>query len=102
MFLTSFITVIVGLAGLDASINLPLVISILFAFYNSIPYYLVLHYAYIGRKTSLKVACLIAMILQWVVQVLAIILIWVLLPRAYDYTRVSWVKWWGDTSFCAP
>jgi hypothetical protein len=64
MFLTSLITVILGSVGLSADVNLPLVISLIFALYNCVPYYLVIHYAYFGRKSSLKIACMVGMLLQ--------------------------------------
>lgn len=85
LFLVTFITVILGLASLSTNRNLPLVLSILWTFYNMVPFYLILHYAYIGRNTSLKWACWVGMVLMMIAGILSIFLVWFLMPQSYDY-----------------
>ncbi len=62
-------------------------ISLCWCFYNMVPYYLVLHYTYIGRGKSLRGTCTALMYLQQIAGVVALILLWVYLPKEYNFKK---------------
>jgi endoglucanase len=91
---TSFISLFTALCfGLYKVFTGPTVvttlsISIIWIAYNAIPPYLLLHYNYIGKGTTLRAACSACYILTSLCSLVAIILIWLVYPAQYDYAKV--------------
>jgi hypothetical protein len=48
----------------------------LWAIFNAIPYYLAVHYAFVGRKVSLRIACAAAYLLQTAIIVYVMFIFW--------------------------
>jgi len=89
-FVSLFTALIFGLYKVftGPTVVTTLSISIIWIAYNAIPPYLLLHYNYIGRGTTLRAACSACYVLTSLCSLVAIILIWLVYPAQYDYAKV--------------
>lgn len=62
-----------------------LALSIVWIFYNFLPYYLVIHFTYFGSGTHLNVACLGTIVVQILSYIGVIAAVWVLLSIVFPY-----------------
>lgn len=66
----------------DGKIITTLSISLVWIFYSIIPPYLLLHYHFIGKGHTLRYASRIAYILSFFCVAAALVLLWLVYPRA--------------------
>ena len=69
--------------------SLPGIVTVLWALYNCIGPYLLLHYSCFGRGDSLRQASAAAMAATVVLAAAAVALVYAFAPAAYDYGLVS-------------
>ena len=69
--------------------GLPGMVTLLWALYNCIGPYLLLHYTYLGRQDSLRVASSIGMHLALGLAVLAVALLVMFSPTSHDLAQVG-------------
>ncbi|KAK9826822.1 hypothetical protein WJX81_004238 [Elliptochloris bilobata] len=63
-------------------------ISLVWLIYTAIPPYLLLHYHFVGRGQTLRWACRICFWISSLCGIAAIILLWLVYPKQYDYGQV--------------
>jgi cellulose synthase/poly-beta-1,6-N-acetylglucosamine synthase-like glycosyltransferase len=64
-----------------------LTLSLVWIVYSAIAPYLILHYTFIGRGTTLRLACNIGFYLSWLCGIAAIVLLWLVYPKPYSYNE---------------
>ena len=64
-------------------------ISTLWAIYNCIGPYLLLHYTWLGRGRSLRLACIAAWTISLLIMVGTSAAVWLLAPPNYNYGKVG-------------
>lgn len=69
--------------------GLPGMVTLLWALYNCIGPYLLLHYTYLGRQDSLRIAASVGMHAALALAVLAVALLVVFSPTSHDLAHVS-------------
>ena len=57
-----------------------------------IPPYLLIHYTWIGRGTTLQFMCRVAFVLSFVTSICAMLLLWAVYPRDYDFGSATKVR----------
>ena len=62
-----------------------LTISVVWIIYSMIPPYLLIHYTWIGRGTTLQFMCRVAFVLSFVTSICAMLLLWAVYPKDYDF-----------------
>lgn len=62
-----------------------LTISVVWIVYSMIPPYLLIHYTWIGRGTTLQFMCRVAFVLSFVTSICAMLLLWAVYPKDYDF-----------------
>ena len=62
-----------------------LTISVVWIVYSMIPPYLLIHYTWIGRGTTLQFMCRVAFVLSFVTSICAMLLLWLVYPKDYDF-----------------
>jgi len=62
-----------------------LLVSLLWMIFNMVPPFLLLWYWLIGKGTTLRIVCKIAFVLTTVCGIGALVLIWLLYPKPFDY-----------------
>ncbi|DBA65793.1 TPA: hypothetical protein ACH3X2_002830 [Trebouxia sp. C0005] len=70
-----------------AAVLSPLCISMLWAIYNAIPPYLILHFAIFGRGLPLQYMCKLCFVLGWFCGIAALVVMWIIKvynPREYN------------------
>ncbi|KAL3150937.1 hypothetical protein ABBQ32_000684 [Trebouxia sp. C0010 RCD-2024] len=65
-----------------------LTLSLVWIVYSIIPQYLLLHYTWVGRGTTLRYACQIGFWVSSLCALCAIILLWLVYPKTYDYSKM--------------
>ena len=73
----------------DGNIITTLSISLVWIFYSLIPPYLLLHYHFIGKGHTLRYASRIAYILSFFCVAAALVLLWLVYPRAVNPSAIS-------------
>ena len=68
-----------------ASVVTTLTISVVWIIYSMIPPYLLIHYTWIGRGTTLQFMCRVAFVLSFVTSICAMLLLWAVYPKDYDF-----------------
>lgn len=63
-------------------------ISIIWIMYNAIPPYLLLHYNFIGKGQTLRLACTICHLMTTGLSLGALVLLWLVYPPEYNYGNV--------------
>ena len=66
-----------------------LTLSLIWIVYSLIPQYLLIHYNWVGRGTTLRLACKVGYWLSTLAALAAVILLWLVYPTDYDYGSVS-------------
>ena len=69
--------------------SMPGIVTVLWALYNCVGPYLLLHYSCFGRGNSLRTASSISMALCVALAVTAVALVYVFAPADYDYKVVG-------------
>lgn len=69
-----------------ATVKTTLLVSLVWMLFNMIPFYLLLHYTFIGRGSTLKLMSKILMLASFVLGIMALGFIWWLYPKELDYT----------------
>ena len=69
-----------------------LTISVVWIIYSMIPPYLLIHYTWIGRGTTLQFMCRVAFVLSFVTSICAMLLLWAVYPRDYDFGSATKVR----------
>lgn len=64
-------------------------ISIVWIIYSAIPAYLVIHYTWVGRGTTLQFMCRVAFLLSYASGLCAILLLWGVYPKTYDFSQAT-------------
>jgi len=92
-FIFSVTTFIVGLVHYFSTgvMDNPLAISLVLISYNLIPLYLLLQYTAYRRPAVFNLICKFTMFASTVIMVFTLVLIWLLCPKQYDYSKVSHV-----------
>lgn len=87
-FLFSIVSLIFGLITYVRGevTDTPLAISIIFIAYNMIPLYLLIQYACFRGPLVYNLICKAMMFLSTFLSLLGVVLVWLLYPRAYDYS----------------
>lgn len=87
-FLFSLVSLIFGLITYIRGevTDTPLAISIIFIAYNMIPLYLLIQYACFRGPLVYNLICKIMMFLSTFLSLLGVVLVWLLYPRAYNYS----------------
>lgn len=87
-FLFSIVSLIFGLITYVRGevTDTPLAISIIFIAYNMIPLYLLIQYACFRGPLVYNLICKTMMFLSTFLSLLGVVLVWILYPRAYDYS----------------
>lgn len=87
-FIFSIVSLIFGLITYIRGevTDTPLAISIIFIAYNMIPLYLLIQYACYRSPLVFNLICRIMMFLSTFLSLLGVVLVWLLYPRAYDYS----------------
>jgi hypothetical protein len=62
-----------------------LTLSLIWIVYSLIPQYLLIHYTWIGRGTTLRLACKVGYWLSTLAALAAVILLWLVYPTDYNY-----------------
>lgn len=68
-----------------ATVVTTLTISVVWIVYSMIPPYLLIHYTWIGRGTTLQFMCRVAFVLSFVTSICAVGLLWAVYPKDYDF-----------------
>ena len=68
-----------------ATVVTTLTISVVWIIYSMIPPYLLIHYTWIGRGTTLQFMCRVAFVLSFVTSICAMLLLWAVYPKDYDF-----------------
>ncbi|DBA93998.1 hypothetical protein WJX77_002685 [Trebouxia sp. C0004] len=86
-FILSAVSLGVGIQKLvnGASVVTTLTISVVWIIYSMIPPYLLIHYTWIGRGTTLQFMCRVAFVLSFVTSICAMLLLWAVYPKDYDF-----------------
>lgn len=77
-----------------ATVVTTLTISVVWIVYSMIPPYLLIHYTWIGRGTTLQFMCRVAFVLSFATSIAAMLLLWAVYPKDYDFgasTKVTTV-----------
>ena len=69
-----------------------LTISVVWIIYSMIPPYLLIHYTWIGRGTTLQFMCRVAFVLSFVISICAMLLLWAVYPKDYDFGSATKVR----------
>ena len=69
-----------------------LTISVVWIIYSMIPPYLLIHYTWIGRGTTLQFMCRVAFVLSFVTSICAMLLLWAVYPKDYDFGSATKVR----------
>jgi hypothetical protein len=87
-FLFSIVSLIFGLITYIKGevTDTPLAISIIFIAYNMIPLYLLIQYACFRGPLVYNLICKIMMFVSTFLSLLGVVLVWLLYPRAYNYS----------------
>lgn len=77
-----------------ATVVTTLTISVVWIVYSMIPPYLLIHYTWIGRGTTLQFMCRVAFVLSFVTSICAVGLLWAVYPKDYDFGAANkvWVS----------
>ena len=88
-FLFSIVSLIFGLITYIRGevTDTPLAISIIFIAYNMIPLYLLIQYACYRGPMIFNLICKLMMFLSTFLSILGVVLVWLLYPRAYNYSE---------------
>ncbi len=88
-FLFSIVSLVFGLITyIQGEVtDTPLAISIIFICYNLIPLYLLIQYAVYRKPMVYSLICQVMMFLSTFLSLLGVVLVWLLYPRAYDYSE---------------
>ena len=57
-----------------------------------IPPYLLIHYTWIGRGTTLQFMCRVAFVLSFATSIAAMLLLWAVYPKDYDFGASTKVR----------
>lgn len=87
VFVTLAVTLGIGLAKFANSANLgtTLIVSLLWIVYNMVPPYLLIHYTFIGRGTTLKLMARVCFLVTFTCGLGAIVIVWLLYPKDVSY-----------------
>ncbi len=75
-----------------ATVVTTLTISVVWIIYSMIPPYLLIHYTWIGRGTTLQFMCRVAFVLSFVTSICAMLLLWAVYPKDYDFGSATKVR----------
>ncbi|KAL3155246.1 hypothetical protein ABBQ32_013178 [Trebouxia sp. C0010 RCD-2024] len=86
-FVLSLVSLIYGIKELihGATVVTTLTISVVWIVYSMIPPYLLIHYTWIGRGTTLQFMCRVAFVLSFATSIAAMLLLWAVYPKDYDF-----------------
>lgn len=75
-----------------ATVVTTLTISVVWIVYSMIPPYLLIHYTWIGRGTTLQFMCRVAFVLSFATSIAAMLLLWAVYPKDYDFGASTKVR----------
>lgn len=84
-----------------ATVVTTLTISVVWIVYSMIPPYLLIHYTWIGRGTTLQFMCRVAFVLSFATSIAAMLLLWAVYPKDYDFGASTKVGAWFDACDCS-
>jgi len=109
LLLFSLLAFILGCISLKPDVNAPLAISLCWALWNVIPFFLLLVYAFMGQGTVFRMTCMLGFGLNFMLPVLALVLLWLLYPHEYDWYELTetslhfWdAQWAGKLEYSKP
>lgn len=92
MLITSFIVGVIHIS--NGPLKSPLIISLLWVVYNSVPQVLLLWYTFVTKHGRLfGIVCRIAQLVSTVAAIGAIVLVWPMIPPTYEYTEPVQMQW---------
>ena len=77
-----------------AQVITTLTISVVWIVYSMIPPYLLIHYTWVGRGTTLQFMCRVAFVLSFATSICAMLLLWAVYPKDYDFGSATKVNAW--------
>ena len=94
-----FALIVVQING--ATVITTLTISVVWIVYSMIPPYLLIHYTWIGRGTTLQFMCRVAFVLSFATSICAMLLLWAVYPKDYDFGSATKVGF-SPSCVCNP
>eukprot|EP00884_Botryococcus_braunii_P018967 jgi/Botrbrau1/5754/Bobra.0134s0026.2 len=90
-FVALLATLCIGLQRLihGPTVITTLAISVVWIVYAMIPSYLLLHYTFIGRGTTLVYMCRLMFLVSWACSIIALLLLWAVYPADFNFGQAT-------------